>query len=161
MITREILGSGNRRKHLLTVVNWSEYQESETRKYTERVPKNTPKEYPNVPCNKNENKDEREISIIFEQFRKEYPGVKRGLKTELDNFLKKNTPETAKLLLPALNREKKHKIFLEEHKKFVPQWKNLSTWLNSRSWESEFNTEILSGTAGIKTEFVPAKGLRR
>ncbi len=46
MISTETIGSGNRRKHLLTVVNWDKYQKKETedlhrkntRNYTERVP---------------------------------------------------------------------------------------------------------------------------
>lgn len=55
MISTETIGSGNRRKHLLTVVNWDKYQKKETEVYTERVPEITPKEYPNVtPNNKEE-----------------------------------------------------------------------------------------------------------
>ena len=78
------------------------------------------------------------ISVIFDLFRTEYPGTKRGLKTELENFLKKNNPETVELLLPALNKEKQHHETLKETGQFVPQWKNLSTWINQRCWEQEF-----------------------
>ena len=38
MILTETIGSGNRRKHLLTVCNWSKYQTKETENSTERVP---------------------------------------------------------------------------------------------------------------------------
>lgn len=57
MISRQILGSGNRRKHLLSVINWAEYQQTETENYTERVPKTTPREYPNIPPNKKDKND--------------------------------------------------------------------------------------------------------
>jgi len=60
MITTEIVGKGNRRKHLLTVVNWEKYQQQETENYPERVPENTPKEYPKIPSNKNDKKDKKE-----------------------------------------------------------------------------------------------------
>ncbi|MGV8133773.1 MAG: hypothetical protein AB2L20_01045 [Mangrovibacterium sp.] len=42
MIQTEIIGSGNRRKHLLTVVNWGKYQETETENFTETKPEYTP-----------------------------------------------------------------------------------------------------------------------
>ena len=59
MISTEIMGKGNRRKHLLTVVNWSKYQQTETENFTETVPETLPKQYwklyPNVPPNNNDN----------------------------------------------------------------------------------------------------------
>lgn len=85
------------------------------------------------------------ISAIFEQFRNEYPGTKRGLDTELENFLKKNKPEVVRLLLPALNKEKNHRKDLEKKRQFekkeqfIPQWKNLVTWINQKCWEQEFS----------------------
>lgn len=78
------------------------------------------------------------LSVIFDQFRNEYLGTKRGLITELENFLKKNRPETVELLLPALIKEKEHKTRLQESGQFVPTWKNLQTWINQRCWEQEF-----------------------
>ena len=42
MIQRKILGKGNRRKHLLSVVNWDKYQKPETGNSPERKPKSTP-----------------------------------------------------------------------------------------------------------------------
>ncbi|RKD90053.1 hypothetical protein [Mangrovibacterium diazotrophicum] len=62
MIVREILGSGNRRKHLLTVRNWRKYQESET----ETVPETPPKGYPNITSNKKDKneKNKREGKTI-------------------------------------------------------------------------------------------------
>lgn len=60
MIKTEIVGSGNRRKHLLTVENWIKYQQEETGNSTERVPETPPKEYPNVPPIKKEKKEKKE-----------------------------------------------------------------------------------------------------
>lgn len=54
MISTEIVGNGNRRKHLLTVVNWKDYQIEETENYTEKEPKTTPKRNPKVTSNKND-----------------------------------------------------------------------------------------------------------
>lgn len=78
------------------------------------------------------------ISETFEIFRKQYPGTKGGHKTEFDNFSKKNEPEIVNLLLPALEKEKTYHSKLAEAKKLVPDWKNLSTWINKRCWEQEF-----------------------
>ncbi len=42
MLQRKIVGKGNRRKHLITVMNWAKYQGDETRIYPERKPEYTP-----------------------------------------------------------------------------------------------------------------------
>jgi hypothetical protein len=60
MISIEILGNGNRRKHLLTVEKWEEYQQMETEIYTGRKPKTTPEGNPNVTPNKKEKKEKKE-----------------------------------------------------------------------------------------------------
>jgi hypothetical protein len=56
MILCQILGKGNQRKHLLTVVNWKEYQitdtENETRKIPETRPENIPENYPELKKNR-------------------------------------------------------------------------------------------------------------
>jgi hypothetical protein len=138
MIQTEIVGTGNRRKHLLTVVNWAKYQQNETGNFTETKPETLPKINPNIPPNKNDKNDKKYYSVIFDQFRVEFPGTKRGLKTELDNFTKKNDLEIVHLLIPALNKEKQHRESLSKAGQFVPQWKNLSTWINQKCWEQEF-----------------------
>jgi hypothetical protein len=138
MISCKTIGKGNRRKHLLTVTNWTIYQEKETENSPPRKPKTPHQGNPNVPSNKNGENGENNISVFFEVFRKEYPGIKGGLKTELDNFQKKNNSEIVHLLLPALEMQKQHRIKCEKQKEFVPPWKNLSTWINKRCWETEF-----------------------
>ncbi len=92
-----------------------------------------------APAMQSKVKESKEnISVIFNQFRIEYPGTKRGLKTELESFLKKNKPEVVELLLPGLTKEKDYRDQLTKNKQFVPEWKNLSTWINQRCWEQEF-----------------------
>lgn len=68
MILTEILGNGNRRKHLLTVVNWEKYQQKETENFTRKKPKTLPERNPNVPYNNNEEikkKNEYAESSLF------------------------------------------------------------------------------------------------
>jgi hypothetical protein len=54
MVKTKTVGSGNRRKHLLTVVNWAKYQQSETGNYTESKPETLPEINPKLYPNKNE-----------------------------------------------------------------------------------------------------------
>ena len=61
IILTKTVGKGNRRKHLLSVVNWEEYQQTETEDYTEKEPKITPKGNPNVTPNKNDKNDKNNI----------------------------------------------------------------------------------------------------
>jgi len=86
----------------------------------------------------NEIKDE----IVFDNFRKNYPGIKRGLKTEFENYKKKHKDwkEVLNLLFPATDNQIKVRELKRQKHEFVPEWKNLSTWINQRCWEEE--TEI-------------------
>lgn len=72
MIKVEIKGKGNRRKHLLTVLNWTNYQQMETEHVPELKPKTTQKENrtgnPNVPSNKNDKEwNKNEKNSLFRQ----------------------------------------------------------------------------------------------
>lgn len=85
----------------------------------------------------NENKDIDLLKEKFEIFRKQYQGKKLGLEKEFENFKKKHKDwkEVIDKLEPALLAEinwRKNKVG------FVPEWKNLQTWLNKRCWEQEF-----------------------
>jgi hypothetical protein len=73
----------------------------------------------------------------FENFRKLYLGTKGGLDKEFTNFKKKHKDwkEVVGKLETSLLAEinwRKNKVG------FVPEWKNLQTWLNQRCWEQEF-----------------------
>jgi hypothetical protein len=64
MITRKIVGKGNRRKHLLSVVNWAKFQQMETENFTRTKPETLPERNPNIPPNNNDNKKNNEISVL-------------------------------------------------------------------------------------------------
>lgn len=84
------------------------------------------------------------FEIEFEKFRELYPGTKRGHKTEFENFKKKH--KDWRLVVPLLVEAIKNEINFHEAKttkgEFVPEYKNLSTWINSRCWEQEFGKEV-------------------
>ncbi|MCM1379531.1 MAG: DUF6291 domain-containing protein [Prevotella sp.] len=77
----------------------------------------------------------------FEQFRKLYPGTKRGLKTEFEN-LKKKYPKTWRdiipQLLPAVERLLSHHEAAKAAGQFTPHFANLATWINNARWEEEY-----------------------
>ena len=78
-------------------------------------------------------------SDLFEEARKAYPGVKRSLTAELDDFKKKykDWKEQIPKLLPAIKNQINFRAHLTQNKKFVPEWKHFKTWLNNRCWEEE------------------------
>lgn len=92
---------------------------------------------PQGVCEQNSQED------IFEAFRKIYKGSKRGLKTELENFKKKH--KDWREVLPILKEAYEQQLAIKEEARnrgcFVPQEKNLSTYLNQRCWEEELNFE--------------------
>lgn len=80
-----------------------------------------------------------ELECEFEEFRKSYPGSKRGSETEMSRLKKhKDWKEVIPILSESLKREIEHKSNCKKHGEFVPPWKNLSTWINQRCWEMEF-----------------------
>lgn len=92
---------------------------------------------------------DRDISgfkLAFEEARKAYPGSKRGLDAEWADFRKKHgksIPEIIPLLAPAIRKGVRYRSELERvGAKFIPQWKNLKTWLNQSCWTDEFPTEV-------------------
>lgn len=82
---------------------------------------------------------EREDKKVFDIFRKQYPGTKRGLETEYSNFKKKHKDYRAcvYLLLPALRKLMEWRETKKASGQFVPEYANLSTWINQRRWEAE------------------------
>lgn len=86
-------------------------------------------------------KDEKEIkkNETFENFRKLYLGVKRGYETEFKNFTSKHKDwkDCLDLLLPALEKQIAVRKDKASKGQFVPEWKNLQTWINQRCWEEE------------------------
>lgn len=76
---------------------------------------------------------------VFDCFRKQYPGSKRGLNTEYDNFRKKHRDyiSVIPVLEPALINQIKWRSEMKTAGMFIPEWKNLQTWINQRCWEME------------------------
>ncbi|MCP3683565.1 MAG: hypothetical protein GY861_12830 [bacterium] len=88
-----------------------------------------------------ENENESENDIVYKKsfniFREKYPGTKRGNETEFKNF-KKKTPDWKDIIIlleSNIDNMIIHRAKMEELKMFVPEWKNLATWINNRCWE--------------------------
>jgi len=92
-----------------------------------------------------------EIQATFEAFRKNYPGTKGGHQVEFGNFKKKHKDyaEVVNLLQPALDKLKAWRKKQEASGRFVPEYANLSTWVNQRRWEVELEG-VVSGSAKLK-----------
>lgn len=143
--TNEITVKTTSRFSIITICKWLDYQVGKK----EKQPTEQPASY--QTCNqqitttkegKECEEEKNNISVIFDDFRQKFPGTKRGLKTELDGFLKKNSPDTISLLLPALEKEIAYRKNRANANEFVPEWKNLSTWINKRCWEQEYSEEM-------------------
>lgn len=160
--TNEIAIKTTNRFSIVTICKWDEHQLSENMKGPTERPTKGQSEGQQRATLKEGKEIKKDLVVIFEQFRHEYPGTKRGLDTELKNFLKKNDPEIVHLLLPGLIKEKEYKARLKIKNEFVAPWKNLQTWINNSCWENEFNdTTVTKNNGASKIEFVPAKGLQR
>ena len=136
MITIE----ANNQYSIVSICNWGTYQ-SEKEEREQLMSNQRTRHEPDMNTDKtakNSKKEKDNTSVIFDVFRKSFPGTKRGLETELKNFLKKNNSEVVHLLLPALEKEKQYRIRSEELGAFVPPWKNLTTWITQKCWEQEF-----------------------
>ncbi len=144
--TNEVTIESTNSFSVVTICNWGLYQRGEDDQQLTKRPTDRPANDQPVTTYKKLRSKEDNSNVIFEEFRKAFPGTKRGFSTELENFLKNNDPKIAHLLKPALEREKQHRAKCVELKTFVPEWKNLSTWINSKSWETEFS-EINSGAS--------------
>lgn len=85
----------------------------------------------------------------FNAFRNAYPGTKRGNPVEFSNFKKKNDLTVIQLLKPALDVEIKWRKKLRKAGQFVPQWKNLQTWINGRCWLQELQDVHGTSTSNL------------
>lgn len=94
-----------------------------------------------------------QLESQFEEFRKAYPGRKRGHDTEFGAFKRKhqNWAEIVPLLMPALERINAYNAQMQSRGQWSPQWANLSTWLFQSRWEDELPTTSASATAKQET----------
>ena len=89
--------------------------------------------------------------IVFETFRRKYPGNKHGIEKEFTNFKRhKDWAYSLPKLIPALETEINWRIEKTKSGGFVPDWKHLSTWINQRCWEQELSEVTMIPN---KTEF--------
>jgi hypothetical protein len=125
-----------------------------------KLPEESPQTSESLPQSKGkeskeeESKEENTLQnflLIFDEFRKKYPGTKKGNATEFENFKKKH--KDWKEVLPTLSSVIDNQIRAKEIRRqngaFVPEWKNLQTWINQRCWEEEYG-ESLSDFEKIK-----------
>lgn len=126
MVTRKIIGKGNRRKHLLTVVNWEEYQVKSNPKMTRKGNrKSTP--------NNNENNENNkilmgEIDRIYKAYPSRCPFRDRATskssrdKEKIETLLKTHSADE---LVELIN------LYVEDSKKSESYISNFSTFLNN------------------------------
>lgn len=90
----------------------------------------------------------------FELFRKKYPGSKRGLDTEFNNFKKKHKDyhEVVFDLNKAIDALMEWREAKKANGQFVPEYANLQTWINQRRWEVELEKITINGTDRINSE---------
>lgn len=85
--------------------------------------------------------EDAELEQQFEEFRKEYPGTKRNLESELADF-KSAFPTTWRqyvpLLLPAAQKLNEYYRQCNAKKKFAPNPRNLKAWLSDQCWTYEY-----------------------
>jgi len=84
---------------------------------------------------KDKNKDKVKELIVFDTFRKKYPGTKRGNETEFKNFQKKH--KDWKEVLPLLENMI-YPQYNGKEKRYIP---HLSNWINNRKWEETESVE--------------------
>jgi hypothetical protein len=98
-----------------------------------------------------------EEELIFKYARLLYHGTKRGLKTELYNFINKHKDwrEVLPLIQPAIRKEISVHSWLRGSNRFEPPWKHFQTWINQRCWENEF-PDYEAAQNGIRRNSTPA-----
>jgi hypothetical protein len=112
-------------------------------KHNNKKHKNISLSYDNHMENENENINEdiidNKIKVQFENFRKLYPGTKRGLDIEFENFRKKHKDykKVSEILNSSLNKQLDARMQKKKLGGFIPEWKNLQTYINQRCWEEE------------------------
>ena len=81
---------------------------------------------------------------IFDKARRLYPGTKRGLDTEFENYKRKHKDwrEVLPDLLPAIQLIEYDRDQKAKRKEFVPAWPHFQTWINQRRWEQAENVEV-------------------
>ncbi len=126
----------------LSICKYDTYQSLDLVKGREKANEGQAKGTEGATNKKEKNLKNEEEKSIFDYFRRGYKnlgGTVRGNETEFSNFIKKHKdwkevlPDLDPLLMCIANQKQALRIA----GKFVPEWKNLSTWINQRCWEDE------------------------
>ena len=130
---------GLRKTTRLTVCNYDNYQDiqqTNNRQITFKQQTGNRQVTTTKECKNEKNEKNKDL---FDEFRKKYPGIKRGLDTEYNNFVKKHKDwqEIIPILHEALEQQIKYRQIQQSKRQFVPEWKNMQTWINQRCWEEE------------------------
>ena len=144
--TSELTSKATSKLTRLTVCKYDTYQSLEIDSDKQKVTMVTSQRQGSdkvATTNKNNKKEKNEKEDkeleLFDTFRKSYPGKKRGNETEFDNLIKKHNDW--KIVIPQLSQclqdQKISRANAKANNQFVPEWKNLSTWINNRCWEEE------------------------
>ena len=114
------------------------------------------REFPEIPYSDTDTDTDTDTEDIFENFRKLYPGKKRGLDTEYKNFKGKHSDwkDVVYILYTSLEQQITQKKKDKADNKFVPEWPHLQTYINNRRWE-EVDGSVL--TVEQRAERVNAK----
>lgn len=112
----------------------------------------------NLVENGNINESINKYSLVFDEFRKMYPGTKRGNETEFENFKKKHSDWVfiLKIIKDKLLDQINARQLKSDLGQFVPEWKNLQTWINQRCWEDEIAIQPKNNqNQPKKQEYIP------
>ena len=119
---------------IITIINWDAYQD--TQNQNGKQMENKWKTNGNIQEQKK--LKNKEYSKDFLEFYSAYP-LKKS-KAKAYQAWKKLKPDLH-ACLAALQSQMIERGFLKAEKKFCPEWKHPSTWLNQQCWEDEVETE--------------------
>jgi len=128
--------------------------ESKTKANTQQTESKTKANTEDESESENDNEINNKKESEFEIFRKAYPGTKRGHDVELADFKRKHKDwkEIIPILMARLNSQIDQRAKREQARNFVPQWKNLKTYLYQRSWEEEIQVDKFAVKTGFNAE---------
>lgn len=140
--TNEITIKPTSNYSIITICKYDTYQTFE-KKSTKKSANDQPTINQRSTTNKNDNNNKYYLSI-FEDFRISYPGTKRGINVEFENFVKKHEDweDVLPKLKEAISCQIKNRNIKKSKKEFTPEWKNLKTWISQRCWEEEILEEL-------------------
>ena len=117
------------------------YKEDISKKIEKDCFVHSPKQSKSAPQSKTDPAIINQLKTQFDQFRRAYRGTKRGFDAEFTAFIRKyptRWPQIVPLLAPAYQKQEAARERLRLAGWFVPQPKNLKTYLNQACW-----TEII------------------